>query len=111
ARARDRRLVHLGRPGGGRADLSCRRDRFVCRCDRADHLRRLVLSENETASHYHMKAKILSILLLFIFSPVGQALACPFCYGAKDGKSTEHMGIAISTDFVSAAAVFGVMVH
>jgi len=41
-----------------------------------------------------MKAKILSLLLLSIFSPVGQALACPFCYGAKDGKSTEHMADA-----------------
>jgi len=24
-----------------------------------------------------------------------QASACPFCYGAKDGKSTEHMAVAI----------------
>ena len=42
-----------------------------------------------------MKAKILSILLLSIFSPLGQARACPFCYGAKDGKSSEHMAVAI----------------
>jgi putative Mn2+ efflux pump MntP len=42
-----------------------------------------------------MKTKILPALLLFIFSPVGQALACAFCYGAKDGKSTEHMAVAI----------------
>ena len=40
--------------------------------------------------HHHMKTNFLSTLLLFIFSPVGQALACPFCYGAKDGKSTEQ---------------------
>ncbi len=26
---------------------------------------------------------------------VEQASACPFCYGAKDGKSTEHMAVAI----------------
>ena len=41
-----------------------------------------------------MKAKLLSILLLSIFS-IEQAMACPFCYGAKDGKSTEHMAVAI----------------
>ena len=26
---------------------------------------------------------------------IQQASACPFCYGAKDGKSTEHMAVAI----------------
>ena len=41
-----------------------------------------------------MKAKLLSILLLSIFS-IEQAMSCPFCYGAKDGKSTEHMAVAI----------------
>jgi len=41
-----------------------------------------------------MKAKLLSILFLSIFS-IEQAMACPFCYGAKDGKSTEHMAVAI----------------
>jgi putative Mn2+ efflux pump MntP len=41
-----------------------------------------------------MKTKLLSILLLSIFA-VEQAAACPFCYGAKDGKSTEHMAVAI----------------
>jgi len=42
-----------------------------------------------------MSAKILSILLLSILFAVEQANACPFCYGAKDGKSTEHMAVAI----------------
>jgi hypothetical protein len=54
-----------------------------------------------------MKAKILSALLLFILSPVGQALACPFCYGAKDGKSTEHMAVAIWFLFGAVLSVLG----
>jgi pheromone shutdown protein TraB len=54
-----------------------------------------------------MRAKILSILLLAIFSPVVQLLACPFCYGAKDGKSTEHMAIAIWFLFGAVLSVIG----
>ena len=54
-----------------------------------------------------MKTKILSALLLFILSPVGQALACPFCYGAKDGKSTEHMAVAIWFLFGAVMSVLG----
>jgi hypothetical protein len=54
-----------------------------------------------------MKTKILSALLLFIFSSVGQALACPFCYGAKDGKSTEHMAVAIWFLFGAVLSVIG----
>jgi putative Mn2+ efflux pump MntP len=54
-----------------------------------------------------MRAKILSILLLSIFSPLGQALACPFCYGAKDGKSTEHMAVAIWFLFGAVMSVLG----
>ena len=42
-----------------------------------------------------MKAKLLSILLLSVLLPLSEAMACPFCYGAKDGKSTEHMAVAI----------------
>ena len=100
-------MVRLGRSGGRRADLSGRSNLLVCRRGRTRRLRHLVLSENETASHHHMKAKILSILLLSIFSPVGQALACPFCYGAKDGKSTEHMAIAIWFLFGAVLSVIG----
>jgi hypothetical protein len=99
--------VHLGRSRGRRADLSGRRDLLICRGGGADHLRHLVLLENETAPHHHMKAKILSFFLLSIFSPVGQALACPFCYGAKDGKSTEHMAVAIWFLFGAVMSVFG----
>ena len=100
-------MMRLGRSRGRRADLSGRRNLLVCCCGRARPLRRLVLSENETASYHHMKTKILSILLLFIFSPVGQALACPFCYGAKDGKSTEHMAVAIWFLFGAVMSVLG----
>ena len=42
-----------------------------------------------------MRARFLSILLLSILLPLSEAMACPFCYGAKDGKSTEHMAVAI----------------
>ncbi len=42
-----------------------------------------------------MKAKIISILLLSILSPVGQAMACSVCYTGKVSKVTEHMAIAI----------------
>ena len=54
-----------------------------------------------------MKTKILSALVLLIFSPVGQALACSFCYGAKDGKSTEHMAVAIWFLFGAVMSVLG----
>ena len=36
-----------------------------------------------------------------------QALACPFCYGAKDGKSTEHMAVAIWFLFGAVLSVMG----
>src|SRR5437660_12732919 len=88
-------MVCLGRSRGRRADLSGRRSLRVCHRGRFGRIRRLVLSKNETASHDHMQTKILSILLLSIFSPVGQAMPCPFCYGAKDGKWTEHMAVGI----------------
>jgi hypothetical protein len=54
-----------------------------------------------------MRAKILSILLLVVFSPLAQAVACPFCYGAKDGKSTEHMAVAIWFLFGAVMSVVG----
>jgi hypothetical protein len=44
---------------------------------------------------YHMKTKLLVGFVLFFGSQVGQALACAVCYGAKDGKTTEHMAVAI----------------
>jgi len=54
-----------------------------------------------------VRRRILSALFLFILSPVGQALACPFCYGAKDGKSTEHMAVAIWFLFGAVMSVLG----
>src|SRR6266496_2219259 len=100
-------MVCLGRSRGRGVDLSGRRNLLVCRRGRFGRVRRLVLSKNETTSHHHMKTKILSILLLSIFSPVGQAMACPFCYGAKDGKSTEHMAVAIWFLFGAVMSVLG----
>jgi hypothetical protein len=36
-----------------------------------------------------------------------QASACPFCYGAKDGKSSEHMAVAIWFLFGAVMSVIG----
>ena len=36
-----------------------------------------------------------------------QASACPFCYGAKDGKATQHMAVAIWFLFGAVMAVLG----
>ena len=36
-----------------------------------------------------------------------QANACAFCYGAKDGKSTEHMAVAIWFLFGAVLSVMG----
>jgi hypothetical protein len=44
----------------------------------------------------------LSILLV-----AQQASACPFCYGAKDGKATQHMAVAIWFLFGAVMSVIG----
>src|SRR5437899_10539123 len=54
-----------------------------------------------------MKAKILSVLILGILLAAQQASACPFCYGAKDGKSTQHMAVAIWFLFGAVLSVIG----
>jgi hypothetical protein len=54
-----------------------------------------------------MKAKILALWAIFILSPATQLMACPFCYGAKDGKSTEHMAVAIWFLFGAVMSVLG----
>ena len=54
-----------------------------------------------------MRMKILVLLLLAICSPFGQAMACSFCYGAKDGKTTEHMAVAIWFLFGAVMSVLG----
>jgi hypothetical protein len=51
--------------------------------------------------------KFLPILLMSIFLAAEQASACPFCYGAKDGKSTQHMAVAIWFLFGAVLAVVG----
>ena len=42
-----------------------------------------------------MKAKLFAAFALFLCSQTGQVLACSVCYGAKDGKSGEHMAVAV----------------
>jgi hypothetical protein len=42
-----------------------------------------------------MKTKLLLALVLLLSSQAGQAIACSVCFGAKDGKTTEHMAVAI----------------
>jgi hypothetical protein len=54
-----------------------------------------------------MKRKILALWLVLICSPAAQLMACPFCYGAKDGKSAEHMAVAIWFLFGAVMSVLG----
>lgn len=54
-----------------------------------------------------MRAKLLSSLFLAVLLPLSEAAACSFCYGAKDGKSTEHMAVAIWFLFGAILAVMG----
>lgn len=53
-----------------------------------------------------MKAKILLLWIVLLFSAT-EAFACPFCYGAKDGKSAEHMAIAVWFLFGAVMSVLG----
>lgn len=54
-----------------------------------------------------MRSKIITLWAIVLFVSVSQALACPFCYGAKDGKSTEHMAVAIWFLFGAVMSVLG----
>ena len=54
-----------------------------------------------------MRTKICSVFILAIVFAAQQALACPFCYGAKDGKSTQHMAVAIWFLFGAVLSVMG----
>jgi hypothetical protein len=98
--------VPLDQPRGRRADLCRRCSRIFCSGNRADAVRLLVLQENEKTAHHQMKT-IASFLLVSILFAAQQAQACPFCYGAKDGKSTEHMAIAIWFLFGAVMSVIG----
>ena len=51
--------------------------------------------------------KCASLLLVSVVFAAQQALACPFCYGAKDGKSTEYMAVAIWFLFGAVMSVIG----
>jgi hypothetical protein len=51
--------------------------------------------------------KSLSSLMFLILLAAQQTSACPFCYGAKDGKSTQHMAVAIWFLFGAVLSVMG----
>jgi hypothetical protein len=51
--------------------------------------------------------KLLSVSMFIIVLTAQQITACPFCYGAKDGKSTQHMAVAIWFLFGAVMSVLG----
>ena len=51
--------------------------------------------------------KLVAVLSLSVLLVAQQASACPFCYGAKDGKETQHMAVAIWFLFGAVMAVLG----
>ena len=51
--------------------------------------------------------KLFSVLSLITLLAVQQASACPFCYGAKDSKVTQHMAVAIWFLFGAVMSVLG----
>jgi hypothetical protein len=51
--------------------------------------------------------KLLIILSGTLLVAAPQLMACPFCYGAKDGKTTEHMAVAIWFLFGAVVSVLG----
>lgn len=51
--------------------------------------------------------RIFPALVFSIVLAAQQASACPFCYGAKDGKSTQHMAVAIWFLFGAVMSVLG----
>ncbi len=52
-------------------------------------------------------SKVVLIAFLSLLFAAQEALACPFCYGAKDGKSSEHMAVAIWFLFGAVLSVIG----
>ena len=54
-----------------------------------------------------MKAKLVYLVTILLCSPLAQAMACSFCYGAKDGKETQHMAVAIWFLFSAVMTVLG----
>jgi len=53
-----------------------------------------------------MRAKLITLCVLFLCSPIGEALACSVCYGRTPTKSTQSMAVAI---WFLMAAVMGVL--
>ena len=51
--------------------------------------------------------RVASLLLISVLFATQHASACPFCYGAKDGKSTQHMAVAIWFLFGAVMSVIG----
>jgi hypothetical protein len=64
------------------------------------------LAQNEAPSFDFMKGRLFVLLASFIASPLGEALACSTCMGAKDSKTTAHMAVAI---WVMIGAVMSVL--
>jgi hypothetical protein len=56
---------------------------------------------------FSLAKKFLAILSLSMLMAAPQASACPFCYGAKDGKGTQHMAVAIWFLFGAVMTVLG----
>lgn len=54
-----------------------------------------------------MRSRAVALCVGGIVLAAQQASACPFCYGAKDGKSTEHMAVAIWFLFGAVMSVLG----
>jgi putative Mn2+ efflux pump MntP len=51
--------------------------------------------------------KTLSLVAVLALFVAQEASACAFCYGAKDGKSAEHMAVAIWFLFGAVLSVMG----
>jgi hypothetical protein len=51
--------------------------------------------------------RIFVVSMMSILLVAQHASACPFCYGAKDGKATEHMAVAIWFLFGAVLSVMG----
>jgi len=51
--------------------------------------------------------KLFPIATMSILLAAQQASACPFCYGAKDGKQSQHMAVAIWFLFGAVLSVMG----
>ena len=58
-----------------------------------------------------MKAKLILAVMLFLGTPIGQALACSVCFGARDAKSTEHMAVAMLVATFKAGMVAAIFMH